>query len=844
TMKRTSYFLLIMAFIALLLSTELEGQGYPDPALGDTAHYPYYIKMMQDPNAKFHATQSAFEKYWAGRSDFKGNGWKVFKRWEYINSDLVQPDGRLVPPGYFHEQMVQYWQAHSVKSANGNWQQLGPDTLPGNATGQPNGMGRVNAIGFHPTATNTILVGSPSGGLWRSTDAGVTWTVLNTNTPTLGVSSILIHPTTTTTILIGTGDRDAGDSPGMGVYKSTDDGITWSPSNSGMGNVAVGMMIMLPTDPNTILAATSAGIFKSTDGGATWVRKSSNTSNYKDIKFKPGDPTIVYATENGKFYRSTNTGDSWTQITAGIITGTRMVIGVSPSQPNWVYLCQTNGQFAGLHKSTDSGLNFSTQSTSPNIMDYSCNGSGTASQAWYDLCMAVDQNNANTIYVGGVNIFKSTNGGLTGSWVINTHWVGSSWGTSCAPSVHADIHVLVWSPLNGNLYTGCDGGIYTTSNGGTNWSDLSSGLAIAQVYKIGQSATNQGMTMNGYQDNGSAFNNGSTFTTIYGGDGMEAAIDYTNSSYRYGEIYYGDIFRSTGSGYAGIKNNITESGGWITPFTLHMSDPNTMFAGFQNVWRTTNVKAANSGSVTWNAISSGETGTCTVIEDSRANPDILYVVRSGSLKRTDMATATVVNWITLTLPGGTTPTDLAAHPTDQNIVYATAGTKVYKSTDKGMTWTNISGTLPSVNLNCIAFDKYSNEGLYVGSKTNVFYKDALLSDWIAFNTGLPTVDVRELEIFNDTINPGNSRLKAATYGRGLWESDLYGFLTVTPQNQNVPYTMGTTSFAVTCSAIWNAISSSAWCSITGSGTGNGTITVNYAENPTIYSRIDTITVTG
>lgn len=840
--------LALTATLLLTFAFTLRAQYLPDPSAGDTANYPYWVEMMQDPNAKFTDTQRAFEKYWAGRENIRHNGWKVFKRWEYINQDRVQADGRLPSPDQVLNEYNQYFATHeSAMSANGNWSQVGPVAAPGNATGQPNGMGRVNGITFHATNPNTIYVGSPSGGLWRTTDGATTWSVLTSNTPTLGVSSVLLHPTNANMILIGTGDRDAGDAPGMGVYKSLDGGITWTASNTGMGNLTVGMMLRHPSDANMILAATHGGIYKSTDGGSNWTRKSSNTSAYKDIRFKPGDPTIVYATEGGRFYRSTNTGDTWTQVTTGVITGSRMVIGVSANAPATVYLCQTNGVFAGLLKSTDNGLSFTTQSTSPNLMDYECNGSGNGTQAWYDLCIAVDPNNANIIYVGGVNIWKSTNGGV--NWTINTHWVGSSWGYTCAPSLHADIHCLDWSPVNGNLFTGCDGGVYKTANGGTTWTDISSGLAIAQVYKIGQSALKQTLAINGYQDNGTSKNTGPNFTTVIGGDGMECLIDYSDTVYRYGSIYYGSIFRTTGGGYNQIagsgSNGITESGGWVTPYTLHETVPSTMFIGYVNVWRSTNVKASSSNSVTWTKISTGESGSCIVLEHSPANLDLLYVVRSGSMKRSENVNATSPTWTACTLPGGSTPSDLEAHPTNANIVYATAGNKVYKSIDKGASWTNISGTLPAVTYNCLVYDKNSDEGLYIGNKTNVFYKDATISDWIAFNTGLPTVDVRELEIFYDAGNPSNNRLKAATYGRGLWQSDLYNVFAVTPANQNVAYTAGTTTFNVTANSTtsWTVASNATWCTVGTGGTGNGTITANFTENPTVTTRVANITAT-
>ncbi|MCX6250079.1 MAG: BACON domain-containing carbohydrate-binding protein [Bacteroidetes bacterium] len=838
------FHLISTVIFCILVAFAARAQNNTVVQANDTAHFPYWIQMMQDPSAGFHATQSAFEKYWQGRTDYKGNGWKVFKRWEYINKSRVQPDGKLPAPGSVAKEFNRYRQTHSQRSLNGAWTQVGPINIPANATGQPNGMGRINAAAFHPTDANTFYVGSASGGFWKTMDAGITWANLTSNLPTLGVSAILIHPSTPNTIFIGTGDRDGGDAPGMGVYKSTDGGVTFLVSNSGMGSKTVGMMVMHPTDPNTILAATSGGIHKSIDGGATWLLKSSNANNYKDIKFKPGDPTTVYATENGKFYRSTNTGDSWTQITAGVITGTRLTIGVSINQPTYVYLLMTNGVFVGLLRSTNSGVSFTTQSTTPNLIDYSCDGSGNSSQAWYDLCIAVDPNNANILYTGGINIWKSTNSGV--NWTIASHWVGSSWGETCAPSVHADIHSLDWSPLNGKLYTGCDGGFYNTANGGTTWTDLSSGLAVAQVYKIGQSATKNSLCINGYQDNGTSSNSNSAFTTVIGGDGMECIIDYSDTNYRYGEIYYGDIYRrSTGTNnWNYITNNISESGGWVTPYILHETNPNTMFVGAKNVWRSTNVKASNAGSVTWTAISSGETSSCTVLEQSPANVDILYVVRSGSLKRSENANSTAPTWITCTLPGGGTPTDLEAHPTDPNIVYATAGYKVYKSINKGASWTDISGTLPSIYTNCIVYDKNNNEPLYVGNETGIFYKDGTMSDWTPFNTGLPITDVRELEIYYDAAVPANNRLKAATYGRGLWQSDLYDSFSVTPPNQNVPASpTGITTFNVTAPSTWTAVSNSTWCIVPPSGTGNSTLVASYSENLTVNTRIATITVT-
>ena len=327
-----------------------------------------WLEMIQDPNVNFYAAQNAFNAYWQGRTDYKGNGYKVFKRWEYINKSRVLPNGKLQSPDFVKKEFNKYMskQVGVNKSLNGTWSIVGPTQYFINNTGQPTGMGRINAIAFHPTDANTIYIGAPSGGIWKTTNGGTTWENLANNLPKLGVSSILIHPTDPNIIYIGTGDRDAGDAPGIGVFKSINGGTTWTQINSTMGNVTVGDMIMHPSDPNIILAATSGGVYKTTNGGTTWSLKST-ANNYKDIQFKPGDPTIVYAvriTTPSRFYRSTNTGDTWTQITSGIPTvdiGSRMVIGTSAANPACVYLVQiksADGTFANLLRSTDSGFKF------------------------------------------------------------------------------------------------------------------------------------------------------------------------------------------------------------------------------------------------------------------------------------------------------------------------------------------------------------------------------------------------------------------------------------------------------------------------------------------------------
>jgi PKD repeat protein/photosystem II stability/assembly factor-like uncharacterized protein len=769
-MKQIYPFLL---FILLTFSAIGQPDGNVEPT--DTANYPHWIEMMQNQNINFYQTQRAFNLYWQSRTPVRGDGYKPYKRWENFWQTRVSVGGEFPSP----EQNLQAYQdfygglnQNPLMSPSGSWTELGPIALPTNGTGQPNGLGRVNCVAFHPTNANIIFIGAPSGGLWKTTDGGNSWVGLTDNLPSLGVSSIIINPTNPDIIYLGTGDRDAGDAPGIGVYKSTNGGASWSVSNTGMGSKTVNMMIIHPTNSNIIIAATSGGIYKTIDAGSSWTLVSSNTSNYKDIAFKPGDPTTVYSTITNAFYKSINNGDSWTQITSGLPTSGRFVIGVSAANSAYVYLAVgTSSGFTGIYRSTNNGASFTTMSTSPNILGYEADGSDNESQAFYDLCIAVDPTNINTLYVGGINIWKSINGGAT--WAINAHWVGTS-----APAVHADQHWLSFSPLNNKLYNGNDGGLYYTTNGGSSWIDISSGLPIAQIYKIGQSAKSKNLVINGYQDNGTAIFKNGTWATEIGGDGMECLIDPNDTNFIYGALYYGDIRRSNNNGLSFSQiadnglNGINESGAWVTPYTLKSNDPNTMFIGYKNVWRSSNVKTASTSSIVWTKISTfGTTTNLSDIESSIADPNILYVSRGTSLFRSDNANAVSPTWTTLSAPA--TITDLEAHPSNSNIIYITAGTNIYKSTNKGLSWTSIKSNLPTTSMNTLVYDTTSNEGIYVGTDIGVFYKDATMTNWVPYSTGLPvSAEITELEIFYGT-GANSSVIRAGTYGRGMWSSDLY-----------------------------------------------------------------------
>jgi hypothetical protein len=704
---------------------------------------------------------------WPTPPQQRGQGFKQVERFISLYSTRLLPNG-TVPTG---ADVLRRWnelnQYNANRSLSGNWHQLGPILDDVTTRDHIEGVGRTSCIAFHPTDPLFMIMGTPSGGIWRSFDGGQSWSSNTDQLPTLGCSSLLIDPSNPSIIYAGTGDRDANDSPGYGVLKSTDGGNTWQLSNTGMINRTVGAL-KIHQPSGRILAATSAGLFASEDAGATWNQTFNLTYNFRDLEQHPTQPDIFYATGNGRFYRSDDGGQSWVQITEGISTATRMVIAVTPIEPDAVYVMRTTTyEFSSLHKSTDGGLSFTEMSNSPNIMGWAADGSSEGGQSWYNLCLEADHEVPGTIYAGGIRMKK---------WLdINPNFL------------HVDQHETAINPYSLDLYVCNDGGVYHYLNN-EEWLDISTGLANGQIYKLGQNNANPNETLTGFQDNGTAEFNGALWQRRGGGDGFECFYDFTDDSWRYGSIYYGDIYRTSpnfinqkigGMGVLGIN----ESGAWSSPFSLHPTDENTLFLGLKNVWRTRNVKNPFLEEVVWEKISNNLMGSNTpdliALEFSMANSSILYA-SEGQRKfaRTLNCLADTVQWVNLssTLPSSLMPvTAIETHPTDTQTVYIAFNENVWKSTNGGSSWTSMTANFPDIAINTIVLDTTGMpEALYIGTDLGIYYKDASMDEWISFNQGFPqSARVTELEIYYGPSH-STSRLKAATYGRGLWESDLYG----------------------------------------------------------------------
>ncbi|NNC83697.1 MAG: T9SS type A sorting domain-containing protein, partial [Flavobacteriales bacterium] len=500
----------------------------------------------------------------------------------------------------------------------------------------------------------------------------------------------------------------------------------------------------------------------------TWYQV--QTGEIEDMEYHPTDPTIIYA--NGHtFYRSIDGGENFEASNEGLPSSSdvsRYSTAVSPDEPDWVYLlagdADTQG-FLGIYRSTDQGQTWTLRADSPNLMGWSGEGTDTGGQAWYDIAVEVDPDNADRVFVGGVNLWRSNTGGS--SWSIRAHWVYPSF---TGAYVHADIHDLKY--IGNRLYCLSDGGIFVSNSDGTAFTDLTEGLTITQFYRLGSSVTNSSLILAGAQDNGMLRTLNGSWGQIYGADGMECLVHPTNTSRYFISSQYGNIRRTNNGGdsFTNWVEGIPESGAWVTPFMLDPNDPNTLFAGYESLWKRT-------GNGAWFQLSP-PSGNITQFNIAPSNSDVIYIVRSTTVLKTTDGGDT---WSGISVGGSsTTKTSIAFNPEDENEVYITVsgfniGSKVYRTTDGGDNWENISYNLPNFPANSIVYEAGSNGGLYVAMDVGIYYINDDLVNWIPYEEGLPKVPVSELEIHYAT-----NKLRAATYGRGLWESDLFTGLTEPP----------------------------------------------------------------
>ena len=678
------------------------------------------------------------------------------------------------------------------------WKQLGPSNIGG----------RVRALVVSPTDPNTVYIGSVSGGVWKTTNGGLSWNSLDNNMSNLAVCSLVIDPKNQNIIYAGTGEGllNSDAMQGAGIFKSTDAGNTWVQlSSTADSNFYFVNRLAIDSITDNIYAATRYGLFMSTDGGNSFFQKVSfaqlgNTGTCLDIAISYTTPTTIYATF-GEFIQS----QIWRSIDGGSTfhfnyktpgTG-RIEMATSSSNPKVAYasfMNMYNYEIYYIKQTTDGGNTWADDS----VPQYSSEGpfTYTANQGWYNNSVTVDPDSASTMFVAGIDVWKSTDSAKT--WTPKT----SAYDTTVnLPNVHADIHTMVFAPSDHNvIYLGCDGGVFVSRTRGNTWNAINNNLFITQFYSCAFSPT--GTTYyGGTQDNYTLKSEGTAnWQQILPGDGGEVSVDYNNPQNVYGELPFFTFVKSTDGGntfnYAmdGIPQSdsyqVSDRTSFITPVVMDPNNPNILVAGTFQVYMTTN------GASNWLGISLDLTGDgpgafgnyITALTIAKGNSNVIYAgCSNGKVWVTQDALDginSVWNEIDKTLPDAWC-TSLTTEPDNPGIIFATfsgylQGDKVYKSTNYGQSWVNISGDLPNIPVTSLLVNPNYFQNLILGTDLGIFSSSNGGINWVLDNKGMSNVPVSEMH-----YRVSDNTIFAATHGRGLFSASL-SITNVSNENNKLP----------------------------------------------------------
>ena len=679
--------------------------------------------------------------------------------------------------------------AQSKSSTTNPWVLRGPTNIGG----------RISDIEMSPTSFDTIYAGVASGGVFKSADGGISWFPIFDETYTMSIGDLVVDPINPNIIYVGTGEVNGGGGSvtygGNGVYKSTDAGTTWN--HLGLeATEYISRIIVDPINPQRIFLGamgklfgknSERGLYRSTDGGVTWENKLfiSDSTGCIDIAMNPSDPNIVYAAMWERIrrpdrrsyggltcglYRSTDGGETWTELLNGLPNNSpnmgRIGISICESSPNIIYAIYADniGYFAGVYKSTNNGDSWTRTNDGALSSLFSSYG-------WWFGNIRVDPSNPNNVFVMGLDVYKTSNG-------------GSSWFYSSG-SMHVDQHGMYIHPANQNfIVAGNDGGVYKSSNAGSSWSFITD-MPITQFYAIDIDYQFPNRCYGGTQDNGTnrtLTGNLNDWHQIYGGDGFVVLVDPSNNNFVYAEYQYGGFVRSTngGNNFTYGLNGVSTSDrfNWCTPYIIDPSNPATLYLGTHRLYKSTN------RAVSWTPISLDLTngppggnqvyGTITTIAAAPSNPNVIYigtddgnvwVTLDGGSTWTKISTSLPVRWVTR----------VAVDPDDAMTAYVTLSgyrydeylPHVFRTTDAGINWLDISSNLPDAPVNDIIVDPDSAGVLYVGTDVGVFVSDSLGNNWNYLGEGLPNAPITDLILHNPTRT-----LIAETYGRSMYSINL------------------------------------------------------------------------
>ncbi|MBN2559936.1 MAG: hypothetical protein JXQ75_03275 [Phycisphaerae bacterium] len=722
-------------------------------------------------------------------------------------------------------------------------------SLPGgvqgwNAIGPGNIGGRTRAIVFDPQDPDIMYAAGVAGGIWKSTDAGANWTVTDDLMLNLAVSTIAIDPSNSNILYAGTGEGFLGGRPGvqgLGIFKSTDAGATWTQLAGTVTGVPEGAfyyvnkLVISPNDPTRIYAATRFGVWRSLDSGQTWSAVLRNPHYQGGVPATNGcmvgctdlavrtdrNPDVLFAAfgsfESDGLYRSDDGGDSWVAYTTGSYQG-RMTIAIAPSDNDVIYLAMAdNGGLYGFGRlvsvfRADDGVNFSSvldfdHPFSLWLFSYVSIATGcfkhpvVYSQGWYDNIIAVDPVDPDIVWVGGINVHRSDDGGQT--FGLAGYWFYYLMDPPPPTYIHPDQHAIVFHPdydgtSNQVMYVGNDGGIFRTTNARAAtsqeecpigpdpgpppdvvWESMNNSYGVTQFYH-GDSARDVDMFVGGAQDNGTsrALATGAPdgWKMIYGGDGGYVAIDPTNGQRLFIETNgFPKIYVSNDGGETSEEATagITDTDGvFITPLAMDQSNPDILWTGGTRPWRTTN------GATSWEVAGPNFAGPdqITAIAIAPSDSNVVYLgFTNGYIARTTNALDPSPTW-TIFVNGlwGAWVSSVAVDPDEPDTAYCTYSNygvpHVLRSVDGGSNWISIDGIevtgVPDIPAHWIAVRPCDSQQLYVGTELGVFASDNGGSTWQPANNGLAHTVVETLDLKDDNT------LVAFTHGRGAYITSL------------------------------------------------------------------------
>lgn len=686
-------------------------------------------------------------------------------------------------------------------SDKAKWRTLGPKNIGG----------RTLCLAFHPTDANIIYAGSASGGLWKTSSAGIGyhgWVQIPINLPVYSVASILISPHNPDILIIGTGevynkqnsipgivDRHQRGTYGMGILKSYDGGRTWDQVLK-LKTLISGVQDMKfdPLDDQIVYAATTDGLYKSTDQGLRWTLIH-NIPMAVDIEINYTNPEIIFVT-HGSFndqkisgiYKSNNSGGNFVKLTNGLPSeySGKAKIDLSKSNPNIMYASIADeARSIGLFQSIDAGLTWDLM----NSKDVA------GVQGWYSHDIAIHPTDPKFLAYGGQNVFISDNSGT--NFINASSWdaydlgrvpVGGKEGDTTI-YVHADVHGAYFHPLKPDeIYFATDGGIFVGMDHGSHFQGRNGGYQTSQFYaNFSSSKVNEKFAIGGMQDNGTAIYDGQDgWIKVVGGDGMSTAIS-PNENNVYASYQFFGLNKSTDKGKSfefirpSNNNFLSEYLAFNTPYEVTPSNPAALYAGAQRIY----INENNGNPNNWRALHDfalDVNATTLTLAVSPSDPLILFAstspINTKTVPKVFRSTNGGITWNHLASLPEQSAMDISFDPVNTKNVYIVysgflANNHVFKSKDSGESWESIDNGLPNVPTNTIAINPKKPNEIYVGNDLGVFVTNDASKGWEKFSNGLPnTVMAMSL-----SITPSNRLgvIKVATHGNGVYESDLADF---------------------------------------------------------------------